>query len=486
MVLNSPVFVFLFLPLILAIYFAVPARATNISLLVASLLFYAWGDSSSLPILLISIPVNYAFGILIGGVSREPRKASETRRKIYLAFAIGANLSLLFFYKYLKFSVVNLGALHILDASRFNFEEWHLPLGISFFTFGAVAYLMDIYGKKSAAETNLIDFGLYVSFFAKVLAGPIVRYSDVAGELEERKVTVEGFARGVRRFMLGLGKKVLVANPVSILADEIFRAPGNLDMPTAWLGLVCYTIQIYFDFSGYSDMAIGLGSMFGFTFMENFNYPYISRSIQEFWRRWHISLSTWFRDYLYIPLGGNRKSEARTYANLVLVFLLCGFWHGAGWGFIVWGLYHGLLLVLERLGLAKALQKMWRPLRHLYAVLAIMIGWVFFRAEDLAQAVQYLRAMFSFRFDGFDYYVMTFINRQMLLTLAVGVIGSAPVAALAKNIRDRLAGTGDTKLLSFYDFNCSLAGVALVVMIFIASAMQMAITTFSPFIYAKF
>ena len=480
MVFDSPVFVFLFLPLVLLLYYAGPMKGRNLLLFTASLLFCAWGDVSSLRVLILSILGNYVFGLVL------ERTYSRKSRRVILGLALSLNLVLLLYYKYLKFAIVNFAALGMVDSSAFDFTGWRLPLGISFFTFAAIAYQVDIYAERARADRNLVDFGLYLSHFAKLIAGPIVRYRDVAAEIKARETTPECFAEGVRRFVIGLGKKVLIANSVAMFADEAFKSPGGLDMPTAWLGIVCYTIQLYFDFSGYSDMAIGLGRMFGFTFMENFNYPYISQSIHEFWRRWHISLSSWFRDYLYLPMGGNRVSPARTYFNLAVVFLLCGLWHGASWSFIAWGAYHGLFLVMERAGLGRALKRAWAPLRHFYAVLVVMIGWVFFRADDLPQALAYLRAMFSFSFDSFDYYYMNFVSRQLLLVLTVGVIGSAPVLALPKRLRDQIEMRNNSRMLSLYDLNCSVIMVAFVVCLFIASAMQLAITTYSPFIYAKF
>lgn len=449
-------------------------------LLLASFFFYAWGDVHSLWVLGASTLINYIFGLILGGMQK------NAQRKTFLAGSIAVNLALLLYYKYLRFVIVNLNALNLLHAGSFDFNDRHLPLGISFFTFGAVSYLVDLYREKIRPEKNLIDLGLYMSLFPKIVAGPIVRYAEIAEELKTRKVSLENFGYGVQRFVIGLGKKVLIANTAASVVDEIFKAQGNLDMPTAWLGIFCYTLQIYYDFSGYSDMAVGLARMFGFTFLENFNYPYISQSIQEFWRRWHISLSLWFRDYLYIPLGGNRRSAGRVYFNLILVFFLCGLWHGASWNFIVWGLFHGGFLVLERFGLGRMLGNLWRPLRHFYAVLVIMVGWVFFRADDLSQAVHYLQSMFSFTYEGFEYFYMTFFNRQLILSLFIGSVGSLPVAHMGQLLRDRLARRGNVFLLKIYDANSSVAVGVFLLLVFIASAMQMAVSTFSPFIYTKF
>jgi alginate O-acetyltransferase complex protein AlgI len=477
---DSPVFLFLFLPASLALYHAIPEKGRGTLLLGLSLFFYAWGDTYSLWVLLCSILVNYVFGLIIERT--EPGKS----RKIQLALVVTLNVALLSYYKYLKFLILNLSALGIGPGNDIDFTGWHLPLGISFFTFAAIAYQVDIYTENSRAEKNLLAFGLYVSHFAKIVAGPIVRYRDAAGTFRARPLTLQGFSEGVVRFVVGLGKKALVANPAATFANEAFTRADSLDMPTAWLGLLAYTIQIYFDFSGYSDMAIGIGRMLGFRFVENFDYPYISQSIQEFWRRWHMSLSTWFRDYLYIPLGGNRVSKARTYCNLVVVFLLCGLWHGASWNFIVWGGYHGLFLAAERAGIDRVLKGMWRPLRHFYAVLVIMVGWVFFRAEDLTQALHYLRALFSFSIGLYDYFAMAFLNRQVWAVIAAGVIGSMPIPALFRQMRARIETSGDGLLLSFYDLNCSIVAVAFVLLVLIASSMALAINTYAPFIYARF
>lgn len=457
-----------------------PERLKSPLLLTASLFFYAWGDAGLVWVLLGSIAANYGFGHLL------ERTGPGGGRKAALSLALGANLGLLFYFKYFKFAVMNLAALGLVDPNSLDFSVWRLPLGISFFTFGNMAYLIDLYRGKTRAERNPAALGLYTAHFAKIVAGPIVRYTEMRGELKDRRITLENFAQGTQRFVIGLAKKVLVANTVAQVADEIFKAWDRVDMPTAWLGILCYTFQIYYDFSGYSDMAIGLGRMFGFSFRENFQYPYISQTIQEFWRRWHISLSEWFRDYLYIPLGGSRKSEARTIFNLIVVFLLCGLWHGASWNFIVWGLYHGFFLMLERLGLARGLQNTWRPLRHLYAIPVIMVGWVFFRADDLKQALGFISAMFSFRFDAYAYYTATFVNSVFLVTLCFAVAGSTPIARSVGYFRKKLEEQDSSRLVDHYDVNCSIASLVLMVLLLIASTMQMAISTYDPFIYARF
>jgi alginate O-acetyltransferase complex protein AlgI len=480
MVFNSPVFLFLFLPVSLALHAVMPSKGRNALLLALSLFFYAWGDGASLWILVGSILFNYCLGLVI------ERSRTQATSKFALALAVGFNLGLLVVYKYLGFVASNLVDMGIVHSIPSSFAGLQLPMGISFFTFAAIAYQVDVYREMHRAEKSLLTFGLFLSHFAKIVAGPIVRYRSRSGDFRASPVSLEGFSEGISRFVIGLGKKVLIANPAAAFADEVFVRADSLDTPSAWLGLVCYTIQIYFDFSGYSDMAIGLGRMFGFQFMENFNYPYLSRSIQGFWRRWHISLSTWFRDYLYIPLGGNRISEARTYCNLVVVFLLCGLWHGASWNFIVWGGYHGAFLAVERAGLSRIMERAWPPLRHLYALLVIMIGWVFFRADNLTHALAYLRAMFSISYDAFDYFSMSLLNKQLLTVIVAGIVGSMPVATLWEKLRERVAAHSNGLGGSFYSRACSLCTVAFLLFVLTASAMMLATTTYNPFIYAKF
>ena len=325
---SSPIFLFLFLPSVLVLHFLIPKDWRNGFLLCISLLFYTWGAKSIILIMLFLIGFNYLFGIILERYSSD----EQGKRRIVLFLAVLINVGLLCYFKYTNFLVNTI----IFGEQRIN--PIHLPIGISFFTFQALSYVIDVYRRDMPAQKNPTRLALYISFFPELLAGPILRYRAMAGQIARRSIDLSGFAAGVRRFIVGLGKKVLIANTLATVADRIFSlAPAQFTPGLAWLGILCYTLQIYFDFSGYSDMAIGLGRMFGFEFMENFNYPYMSRSIKDFWRRWHISLSTWFRDYLYIPLGGNRGTPFRTHINLIIVFLLCGLWHGANWTFLVWG-----------------------------------------------------------------------------------------------------------------------------------------------------
>ncbi len=354
MVFASPVFLFVFLPLTLLGYFAVPSKFRNVFLLLASLFFYAWGETIYVLIMLASIALNYFFGILIEQGMQAP---TGGRGRLALAAGITVNLLLLVYFKYANFLADNLNvSLARLSLPEIALGPVHLPIGISFFTFHAISYLVDIYRRQCTAQRTFVQCALYIALFPQLIAGPILRYRDMASQLISRTVTAAGFSAGIQRFVFGLAKKLILANPLGELADKVFAIPsGDLTAGPAWLGIICYGLQIYLDFSAYSDMAIGLGRMFGFHIMENFDYPYISLSIREFWRRWHISLSTWFRDYLYIPMGGNRGAAWRTYLNLTTVFLLCGLWHGASWNFVIWGLLHGVYLVLERVGFGRSL-----------------------------------------------------------------------------------------------------------------------------------
>ena len=357
-----------------------------------------------------------------------------------------------------------------------------LPIGISFFTFHALSYVIDVYRRDAAALRNPFDIGLYISLFSQLVAGPIIRYHDIAHQLHDRTVTRSMFARGVERFIVGLGKKVLIANTLAVPADLIFSLPPDqLTAPVAWFGVLCYTLQIYFDFSGYSDMAIGLGLMFGFRFLENFNYPYISRSITEFWRRWHISLSNWFRDYLYIPLGGNRVPLRRVYLNLVTTFFLCGLWHGASVNFVIWGLYHGAFLVVERMGATRWMANPWAaPLRHVYVLVVVMVSWVFFRAGTLPEATAVLKAMAGMgSATSLSGSLGMYVDTERLLALAAGIVGATPILPAIKNwiarspSRAVAAGAGVVELVALPA-------------IFLASAMLLAAGTYNPFIYFRF
>lgn len=452
--------------------------------MLASLFFYAWGEGSYVLIMLVSIACNYAFGLSIDRL----RKTQWAR--LLMAVAVVFNVALLGFFKYANFLVDNLNdLLRVFHLGSVHLSMVHLPIGISFFTFHTMSYLIDVYRGVVKAQKNPSTFALYVSLFPQLVAGPIIRYHDVSDQLTTRSVTLDGFLLGIRRFIMGLGKKVLVANTLAVAADQIFALPsGNLSTGLAWLGITCYTLQLYFDFSGYSDMAIGLGHMFGFHFLENFNYPYISKSIREFWRRWHISLSNWFRDYLYIPLGGNRHAAARTYFNLLTVFFLCGLWHGAKWTFVIWGMLHGLFLILERTTFGKTLDRLWAPVQHLYALVIVTVGWVFFRSDTLSGAIDFLAVMFGMtKGQGVKYTVSMYMNNELMLALVAGALIAVPLKATAKQYVERFTPSGYRWVgqpafkLAFYTFT----GLSMLV-VFLGSVMLLASGTYNPFIYFRF
>ncbi len=482
MVFSSIIFLFLFLPATLVAYYLGGKYLRNIILLTASLLFYAWGEGQYVLLMLASIGVNFIFGLLLD------RQASTRTRKIVISAGIVLNLGLLGFYKYADFLLANFNQLApVLHLSPIVSGPTHLPIGISFFTFQAISYIIDVYRQETSVQKNLIHLGLYIASFPQLIAGPIIRYHDVARQIITRTHTLEKFSYGVERFIFGLGKKVLIANVMAEMADHIFNAPiVQLSVFEAWLGILCYAMQIYFDFSGYSDMAIGLGYMFGFRFLENFNYPYISRSIREFWRRWHISLTNWFRDYLYIPLGGNRKGEVRTYLNLLLVFLLCGFWHGASWNFIVWGLFHGFFLALERWRLSGILEKWPLFFQHLYVGLIVLVGWVFFRLEKLSDAVAYLGAMLGIGTSPqINPWVLYKMDSLIFFTLAVALIGCLPVyPAILDTIGRKKVFMQQSNLITYS--TAQIVKVGGLGVVFILSLLSLASGAYNPFIYFRF
>jgi len=482
MVFSSIVFLFFFLPLTFTVYFLCGRRLKNIVLLLFSLFFYAWGEGFFVLIMLCSIAGNYVAGLFI------EKFREKGYSGIFLILAVILNLGLLIAFKYANFIVNNLNLLlpHV-NLGTIHLNPVHLPIGISFFTFQAMTYVVDVYRKEAPVQKNPINIGLYISLFPQLIAGPIVRYHDIAKQIISRKVNLDIFSDGVERFIYGLGKKVLIANALAVPADKIFAIPvEGLTPGLTWLGIICYTLQIYFDFSGYSDMAIGLGRMFGFRFLENFNYPYISQSIREFWQRWHISLSTWFRDYLYIPLGGNRKGALRMYSNLVTVFFLCGLWHGASWNFVIWGLIHGLFLVIERIGLTKILDKLWFPVRHLYMLMVVTTGWVFFRAETLHYAISYLLSMFgSSKGDGIVYHTALYFDNEVKLALIAGIIFSAPILPFLKKVKGNLTKT-DESSTSWTENIAALLSTIFLSLLLLTSIMSLAAGSYNPFIYFRF
>lgn len=476
MVFSSPVFLFLFLPVTLAAMLLVRRELRNWVLLIASLIFYAWGEGEIVLLMLVSIAGNYLFGILID------RYGAQGQAKRWVGLAVVFNLLLLSLFKYANFLVDNLNSLlQLAHLPLLTVSPIHLPVGISFFTFQAMSYIIDVYRKDAPVARNPADFALYISLFPQLIAGPIVRYHDVAQQILSRTVTLEKFARGVERFILGLGKKVLIAGVLSKVAGfAFFLPPGQLNFGLAWIGIIAFALQVYFDFSAYSDMAIGLGRMFGFEFKENFNYPYIAQSIRDYWRRWHISLSTWFRDYLYIPMGGNRRSNVRTYVNLFTVFFLCGLWHGATWNFVIMGLLFGVFIVLERLGWEAVLQRLWRPFRHVYALSAILVCLVFFRADGFPQALAFLKNMFLLAPQKASFPAGYFLTPEVWAFGALAIVGSLPIGPWARQRLERfssqpwLGGLGRAAYMGF------------LMLILLLSVMSMASGTYQAFIYFKF
>lgn len=423
MVFSSTIFIFAFFPITLVLYYLVykskHLQAANLVLLLVSVFFYAWSGVKYALILLAVIFVNYVLTILMDKYERY--------KKILFIIILLIDAGDLLYFKYFNFFVDNIKSIATVMGKNVLTEVASvvLPIGISFYTFQIMSYVVDVYLKKVDVQKSFIKLALYVMMFPQLIAGPIVRYKDVNDEISERSISYQDVEDGVKRFIIGFFKKVFLSNAMGSMADVIFALDGNVNTIYAWLGAICYTLQIYYDFSAYSDMAIGIGRMLGFHFNENFNLPYISQSIQEFWRRWHISLSSWFRDYVYIPLGGNRKGKIRTYINLAVVFLLTGFWHGAAWQFIIWGIYHGFFIIIERLGFKKVLDKIPAFFRHLYTMLIVIIGWVFFRADNLTLAGRYLRNMFAMNFTDFkNHQVVTHFSSIFIICLVISIIFS--------------------------------------------------------------
>ena len=468
MLFTSFIFLQIFLPAIALIHALLKnVRCRNLFLLSASLLFYAWGEPENIFLLIFSIAVNY-FTARYGLAFSLPEKV----RKLMLALGIIFNLLILAIFKYTSTFLFFLDEFFHFS---FKISSIALPLGISFFTFQILSYLIDTFRRENEPQKNIFDLGLFIMLFPQLVAGPIVKYHDISKELTSRNITLPDYASGIRRFVYGLGKKVLIANQMALIADEIFLIPDNiLDCKIAWLGIITYSLQIYFDFSGYSDMAIGLGRMFGFHFKENFNLPYAATSIQDFWRRWHISLSSWFKEYLYIPLGGSRQGEKITCRNIMIVFIITGIWHGAGLNFIIWGAYYGILLVLERWKLKTLMEKSPAKIfNRLYTLLAVMIGWVFFRADDLPSALQYIGKLFSFT-DNKNLPSTDFITPSALFLILAAILLCAPVP-LIKYFRHE----SSRQNIRWYDLPLQLILLA-------ASLLMLAGNTYNPFIYFRF
>lgn len=471
MVFSSMIFIFRFLPIVLAAYYILPKRCRNLVLFISSLFFYAWGEPVYVVLILASSLIDYIAGWMVSYC----RENNYKRRAVLaVVFSVTVNLSLLCIFKYGSFLLDIICTVTKLPRPHFNPA---LPIGISFYTFQTMSYTIDIYRKDAKVQKNFITYGAYVSLFPQLVAGPIIRFKDIAEQLDKRKETAALFCRGVIRFAVGLGKKVLIANQIGELWKNIAVIDaGHLTTAAAWLGVLAFTLQIYFDFSGYSDMAIGLGMMFGFIFPENFNYPYESKSITEFWRRWHISLGTWFREYVYIPLGGNRKGVARQMVNLLIVWMLTGLWHGAGINFIMWGIYYGILIILEKLLWKPVITKLPVIIRHIYTMLFVMIGWSLFSIQDVANGKAYIKAMFMLNAAGtIDRHTMYLIMSNLIIII-VAVISSV---SFPKRFLRKYVFPENTLRKELADI------VFMLVMFFLCTAMLVN-SSYNPFLYFRF
>lgn len=463
MVFSSLLFLYFFLPITLILYFISPAKGKNIVLLFVSLFFYAWGEPVYVGLIIFSSLADYVFGLLIAKYRRDKQWAA----RLLLISSLVTSIGILGFFKYADFLIANINTVL---GTEIGLLDLPLPIGISFYTFQTMSYIIDVYRGKVKAQRSFISFAMYVTLFPQLIAGPIVRYEWIEKEIAKRHVTLELFSDGVKLFVIGLGKKVLIANQIGALWEDVQgTAPGELSMAAAWLGIIAFAFQIYFDFSGYSDMAIGLGKMFGFQFPPNFNYPYISRSITEFWRRWHMTLGGWFREYVYIPLGGNRKGRLRTYMNLLIVWMLTGFWHGASWNFVIWGLYFGVFIILERLFLQNALQKLPPLLQHLYFVFFILIGWVIFVFDDLSAGLEYLAVMFGMGGGSVADQAFLYLLSSNFILLLAAFIGSVPRLRLVK----RVAAVPFFQPVFYF-------------IVFIFASAYLVGATYNPFLYFRF
>lgn len=475
MVFSSTVFLFVFLPFVCIFYFLVPKNLKNLFLLLCSLVFIAWGSIDSLIIMLISISSNYFAGIGIGFFKDKPKQ-----KKLILALGVMSNLGLLMYYKY-----SNLIVYKFMDLTgiKFIWNDVALPIGISFFIFQGMSYVIDVYRADANVQHKPLDLALYIALFPQLIAGPIVRYVDIEYQLTKREESLDKFAGGLQTFIVGLSKKMLLANTLGSIADKIFNNMEYQSAGVAWLGVLCYALQIYYDFSGYSDMAIGLGSLFGFKFLQNFNYPYISQNLSEFWRRWHITLSTWFRDYLYIPLGGNRRGNV--YVNLFIVFICTGIWHGASGRFLLWGLWHGVFLAIEhayrkKKNIKKSDKKPFNPLAWLYTILVVLLGWVLFRADTLDAAITYYKTMFGINVPPIARFsVFYYLNAYTILLIVIGILVAL---RLPQTFYYKIANKNENLSIVFASYIKPFA----LLFLFVVCIVYLVNGTFNPFIYFRF
>lgn len=468
MVFSSLIFIFIFLPLVLVSYYIAPRRLRNTVILLASLLFYAWGEPTYIILIIISILINYLGALLI----RVHIKNKDKSKFIFITLLL-IDISILFFFKYYGFAIECLGSIIGLDL---KVKSISLPLGISFYTFQQISYIADIYMQKVKPERNLIDFATYITMFPQLIAGPIVKYDDIHKQLANRKESINKFGEGVQRFIIGLGKKVILANNIGLIWTQVKEVNLNdLSVVLSWIGIIAFTLQIYFDFSGYSDMAIGLAKMFGFDFLENFDYPYISKSITEFWRRWHMSLGGWFREYIYIPLGGNKKGTLIQVRNLFIVWFTTGLWHGASTNFVVWGLYFGVILFIEKIYLKDLLKKIPSIFSHIYTLIIVMIGWVIFDMNTLTDSGHYIKIMFGFGNNIFIDNLAKYILTNNFIILLIGLICSTKLIKIYMN-----------KIKSTFRENDVFLITAINLLILIISTAYLVGASYNPFLYFRF
>jgi alginate O-acetyltransferase complex protein AlgI len=469
MVFSSFTFLFLFLPVTLLINYVLPKKYSNTFLLIVSLLFYYYGEKGLTLLLLFSICWNFVIALVIERQQTQPKNYAYS----YLVLCVVGNLSLLFYYKYLLFFIKLLGITSLTESPFL--KGIAMPIGISFFTFHGLSYVVDVYRKHTSASKNILDLGLYLAYFPQLIAGPIIKYHDIHVELKNRVILLTEVYSGINRFIRGLAKKIILANNFAFIADEIMNTPTmELSSVSAWVGILCYTLQIYYDFAGYSDMAIGLARMMGFHFKENFNYPYIATSIQDFWRRWHISLSTWFKEYVYIPLGGNQRKNGRVLLNLLIVFVLTGLWHGASINFLVWGLIHGLFIILERLVKFNQTTS-YSFLRRIYTLLVVIVAWVFFRVESFEGSCIYLQKLVACDVEGSNYF-LTLITPYTLALFLVGIVYVMPVK--------RYIYTSINRSTSTVNYSYLVSVFHLLLLLF--SLMELSSLSYNPFIYFRF
>ena len=473
MVFSSLLFLFRFLPAVLLLYYIAPRKIRNLVLFLFSLLFYAWGEPKYVFLMLFSITMDFFMGQMVAkSKARNNRKAA----KRFLTISIVVNLSILAFFKYADFIIGTINSVAGLSLPMLSIP---LPIGISFFTFQTMSYVIDVYKGATKVQKNWVNYGTYVSMFPQLIAGPIVQYKTIAEQMEHRKENASDFAEGIHRFLLGMGKKVLLANTIGRLCDAVMALEiTQVPVLTAWLGAIAYTFQIYFDFSGYSDMAIGLGKMFGFHFLENFNYPYISRSITEFWRRWHISLSSWFKEYVYIPLGGNRRGVLLQARNILVVWMLTGIWHGASWNYVLWGVYYGILLMLEKFLLKPVLKHLPGVLQNVYTMVLVIFGWVLFKCEDLSYCFSYLKAMVGGFHAGWIGRESMYLLRNYGALLVILLFGCTMIP---KKIGHRITGKfGETSWIGLVLRIVWYGGIFLISLAYLVDA------TYNPFLYFRF